>query len=106
MTVEERTLTDIIRHVQSRLKTGHFVNEASVSQGAVLPILDALEWPIFDAQTVCPEYTIEGRRVDFALCHQPGRPAVFIEVKQVGQSEGADRQLPHRLAVGATPDLE
>jgi hypothetical protein len=87
------TLVDVIKDIQTRLKTGQFINEASVSQGAVLPILNALGWPIFNSQIVCPEYTIEGRRVDFALCHQPRRPEVFIEVKQVGQDEGADRQL-------------
>ena len=93
MTTKEEALVNIVRDIQSRLKTGQFANEASVSQGAVLPILQALEWPIFDAQMVCPEYTLENRRVDFALCHQVRRPEVFIEVKQVGQSEGADRQL-------------
>ena len=93
MTTQDEVLVYIVREIQSRLKTGQFANEASVSQGAVLPILQALEWPIFDAQMVCPEYTLENRRVDFALCHQVRRPEFFIEVKQVGQSEGADRQL-------------
>ncbi|MCC7413296.1 MAG: hypothetical protein IT495_16900 [Gammaproteobacteria bacterium] len=40
-----------------------------------------------------PEYSLEGRRVDYALCHPPGKPIAFIEVKQIGQSEGAERQL-------------
>jgi hypothetical protein len=93
MTTKQEALVDVVQQIQSRLRAGYFVNEASVSQGAVLPILQALDWPVFDAQIVCPEYTVEGRRVDFALCHQPRRPAVFIEVKQVGRSEGADRQL-------------
>jgi predicted type IV restriction endonuclease len=93
MTTIEEALINIVRQVQARLKTGQFVNEAAVSQGAVLPILNALGWPVFDAQIVCPEYTVEGRRVDFALCHQVRRPEVFIEVKQVGRSDGADRQL-------------
>ena len=39
------------------------------------------------------EFTLENRRVDFALCHPRTKPAVFIEVKQPGKSEGADRQL-------------
>lgn len=39
------------------------------------------------------EYSLEGRRVDFALCHPAGKRLVFIEVKQVGQSAGAERQL-------------
>ena len=93
MTTIQDALIDIVRQVQTRLKAGQFVNEAAVSQGAVLPILNALGWPVSDTQKVCPEYTVEGRRVDFALCHQVRRPDVFIEVKQVGRSEGADRQL-------------
>ena len=60
MTEQDAALVSIVQQIQSRLKTGQFVNEAAVSQGAVLPMLQGLGWPIFDAQTVCPEYTIEG----------------------------------------------
>ena len=93
MTTTDETLVNIVQDIQSRLKTGQVANEASVTQGSVLPILQALGWSIFDARIVCPEYTVEGKRVDFALCHQPRRPDIFMEVKQVGKSEGADRQL-------------
>lgn len=80
-------------HIQENIRAGLFINEAAVSQGIVLRILQVLGWPIFDSRVVSPEYGVEGRRVDFALCHPPSKPLVFIEVKQVGQSEGADRQL-------------
>ena len=86
-------LIRVVEDVQYRLRAGQFTNEASVSQSAVLPILDALGWQIFDSQQVCPEYTLEGRRVDYALCHHTGKPDVFIEVKQIGKSDGADKQL-------------
>lgn len=82
-----------IVRIQNYLKTGHYRNEASVSQGIVLPILQALDWPIFDSRIVWPEFALEGRRVDFALCYPVDKPIVFIEVKQPGHSEGADRQL-------------
>lgn len=36
---------------------------------------------------------MSGRRVDYALCHPANKPVAFIEVKQVGQSDGAERQL-------------
>ena len=36
---------------------------------------------------------LSGKRVDFALCHPPGKPIVLIEVKDVGKSDGAERQL-------------
>jgi len=82
-----------IARVRSAIGSGQFVNEASVSTGIVLPILQELGWPVFDPQVVAPEYTVEGRRVDFALCHPRNKPAVFVEVKQPGASDGADRQL-------------
>jgi hypothetical protein len=53
----------------------------------------ALGWPTWDTQIVWPEYALEGRRVDFALCHPSAKPKVFIEFKQVGQSDGAEKQL-------------
>jgi hypothetical protein len=87
------TLREHILAIQDGIRSGRFVNEAAVSQGIVLRLLQALSWPTYDTQVVSPEYTIEGRRVDFALCHPRNKPTVFIEVKQLGQSEGADRQL-------------
>ena len=79
--------------IQAGLRGGHFPNEASVSQGIVLRVLNALGWPTYDTQVVSPEYALEGRRVDFSLSHPAGKPRVFVEVKQVGQSDGAERQL-------------
>jgi len=82
-----------IEEIRTGIKAGRFGNEAAVSQGIVLRLLHALSWPAYDTQIVCPEFSLEGRRVDFALCHPPSKPIAFIEVKQIGQSEGAERQL-------------
>lgn len=82
-----------IEEIRNGIKSGRFVSEAAVSQGIVLRILHALSWPAYDTQIVCPEYSLQGRRVDYALCHPPGKPIAFVEVKQIGQSEGAERQL-------------
>ncbi|BAM00926.1 MULTISPECIES: type I restriction endonuclease [Caldilinea] len=87
------SLEQHIEEIRAGIKAGRFTNEASVSQGIVLRLLHALSWPSYDTQVVCPEYSLEGRRVDYALCHPPGKPIAFIEVKQIGQSEGAERQL-------------
>lgn len=86
-------LSEHIADIQAGIRAGRFINEASVSQGIILRLLQALEWPTFDTQVVWPEYSVSGRRVDFALCHPKNKPIVFIEVKQVGQNEGAERQL-------------
>ncbi len=82
-----------IERIQGNLRRGRFANEAAVSQGIVLPTLQALGWPVFDTMVVAPEYALEGRRVDYALCEKPDRPKVFVEVKGVGQTDGGDRQL-------------
>jgi len=87
------SIANIIGNIQVALREGKFTSEAAVSQGIVLPILDKLGWPIFDTSIVTPEFSVEGRRVDFALCYPPNQPIVFIEVKKVGSSEGAERQL-------------
>lgn len=85
-------LKEHIKEIRDALLAGGFPNEAAVSNGVVMRLLQTLGWPVFDSRIVWPQYTVEGRRVDFALCHKD-KPAIFIEVKQVGQSEGADRQL-------------
>ena len=82
-----------IEKTKEELRRGVFTSEASVSQGIILPTLHELGWPVFNTGVVVPEFSLEGRRVDFALCHPSNRPSVFIEVKKVGFSDGADRQL-------------
>jgi hypothetical protein len=86
-------IVDYIRKIREGLREGRFTSEAAVSQGILLPTLHELGWPVFNTSIVVPEYTVEGRRVDYALCHPPNKPYVFIEVKKVGLSEGADKQL-------------
>ena len=87
------TLQEHIEEIRNDLRNEAFINEASVSQGIVLRLLHALGWSWYNTRVVIPEYSVEGRRVDFALCHRPSRPLVFIEVKRLGQIEGAERQL-------------
>ncbi|MHB1357251.1 MAG: type I restriction endonuclease [Anaerolineae bacterium] len=86
-------LAQHLERIRDDLLRGSFATEAAVSNGIVLPILDALGWPIYNPRIVIPEYTLENRRADFALCHPVGKPIVFIEVKNIGRTEGADRQL-------------
>jgi len=87
------TLEAEIEAIRDGLNAGRFSNEASVSQGIVLRLLHALGWPAYNTQVVWPEYSLSGRRVDYALCHPAGKPIAFVEVKQVGRSDGAERQL-------------
>jgi hypothetical protein len=87
------TINEQIEKIKEAIRQGRFTSEAAVSQGILLPFLNTLGWPVFDTSIVVPEYSLEGRRVDYGLCHPANRPAVFIEVKKIGFSEGADRQL-------------
>ena len=79
--------------IQENLKLGKYQSEAAVSQGIIQRILVSLSWPIYDTSVVIPEYSVGSKRVDFALCHPPNKPIIFIEIKQVGQSFGAEQQL-------------
>lgn len=87
------SLREHIERVRDRLRSGEFQSEAAISQGIVLPTLQELEWPVFNISVVTPEYSVGGGRVDYGLCHPENRPAVFVEVKQPGKADGADRQL-------------
>lgn len=87
-------LEDAIKDIGERLARSDFPNEASVSMGVVLRLLGVLDWPVHDPKVVYPEFPDgEGGRVDFALCHPSGQPRVFVEVKKLGRSDGAERQL-------------
>jgi hypothetical protein len=42
---------------------------------------------------VSPEFSVGAGRVDYALCHPPGKPIILVESKDVGSASGAERQL-------------
>ncbi len=87
------TLKEHIDDIRDRLEKGEFPNEAAVCDDIVRRLVHELGWPRFQSQIVYPQYPVEGGKVDFALCHPPSEPCVFIEVKQVGNIEGAEEQL-------------
>lgn len=87
------SLEDDIKNIRQSIRAGSFSNEASVSQGIVLRLLNGLGWDTYNPKVVSPEFSLNGRRVDFALCHPAGKPVAFVEVKKIGQSDGAERQL-------------
>lgn len=86
-------MRDDILDISAGIKAGRYVNEATVSQGVVQRLLNKLGWPVYDTEVVAPEYSLGTKRADYALCHPPREPVILVEVKQVGQSKGADRQL-------------
>ncbi len=88
-------LNTTLADIATRLRQNRFPNEQAISQGIVLRVLRELGWDTYDANVVWPEYqTAGGARADFALCHPPSKPRVFIEVKHLGKAEGAVEQAP------------
>ena len=87
------TLIEQINDIRNGLEHGHYANEIAVRSGIIDPLLKALGWPTSKTQIVFPEYTVERGKVDYALCHPPAMPRIFIEAKQVGKLDGAERQL-------------
>lgn len=87
------SLEEHILDIQSRLRNNEYPNEQSISQGIVLRLLTQLQWPVYDTQLIIPEYSVQGKRVDFALCVRKNKPIIFIEVKQPGKTIAADKQL-------------
>ncbi len=88
------TLTSTIEDLRQGIKARKFRSEAEISQGVVGQILTMLEWPFHDTQVVAPQFKIGTRKVDYALCHPPGRPSVFLEVKDLGKADGkGEKQL-------------
>lgn len=87
------TLKEHIDDIRNELEHRQFRNETAVRLGIIDPLLKELGWPTSKTQVVFPEYTVERGKVDYALCHPPATPRIFIEVKQVGKLDGAERQL-------------
>ena len=89
------TLKEHINDICESLEKGELPpNEAAVCDDIVRRLVHELGWPRFQSQIVYPQYPVEGGKVDFALCHPPSEPCVFIEVKKVGHIDAnAEDQL-------------
>ena len=83
----------LIGQIRQNLRAFAYPNEASISHGIVMPVLQALGWNTADPSQLVPEYTLERQRVDFALLGAGRKPTVFIEVKGQGLAAQGDRQL-------------
>ena len=87
-------LVSALEDLAKGIAVGSFRSEAEISQGVVKRVLHELEWPVFNVQVVTPEFKIGSRKVDYALCHPPGKPSVLLEVKDLGKADSkGQRQL-------------
>jgi hypothetical protein len=76
-------LFELISKIQIEKRLEGF-DEAATKQAVVLRILNCLQWDSYNIDEVLPEYTVEGKRVDFSLRHGNFNK-VFIEVKRIGK---------------------
>lgn len=89
----DETLGVAIAEIRPGLERGDYPDEAVVSQGIVMRVLAALNWPVFDPKVVRREHPIKNRKVDYALFGRLGTPAVLLEVKRVGRAARGEEQL-------------
>ena len=83
-------LKELVDDIRRRLEKEEFTSEADVCDNIVRRLLhEALGWPRYERKVVIREHPVEGGKVDFALCYPESTPRVFIEVKKVGNIEGA-----------------
>jgi hypothetical protein len=86
-------LVATIESIADRIRKNSYRNETDVREAIVNRIPHELGWDIYDPSTVQREYTVEKRRVDYALFTSSSAPAVFLEVKALNSGETGDRQL-------------
>jgi len=79
----EEKLLELIKKIQSDRRLVSF-DEAATKQAVILRILSCLGWNTFNIDEVHPEYSVGGKKVDYALRHNSYNK-VFIEVKRVGE---------------------
>ncbi len=73
-------LSQFINELKSDRKISEY-SEDKVKQGVILHALQLLGWNPFDVDEVIPEYSVESRRVDYALRAKRAN-RFFIEVKK------------------------
>lgn len=74
-------MLDLIDRIYKHKKMSIF-NEEQTKHTLVLPILNKLNWDIFNPTEVIPEYEIHSGKVDYALIND-GERKCFIECKRV-----------------------
>ena len=76
-------MKSIISEIRSNDQIYGF-DESTTKQVVILRLLDAVGWEIFNEKEVTPEYSMAGKRVDYALRLQDANK-VFVEVKKISE---------------------
>lgn len=86
-------MISLLTRIAGHLRGGRYVNEASVREGIVVPILRELGWNPSDPDHLKPEHHSDAGFADYVLFGRGRNVAVVIEVKAVGRALLGDRQL-------------
>ena len=76
-------LLAFVKEVQKNRQL-NFLSEEATKQAVILRMLASLGWDQFNPDEIVPEYSVSGKRVDYALRYNNSNK-VFIEVKKVGE---------------------
>jgi hypothetical protein len=75
-------LESTVADITARLRQGKISKRAGDLPRPCTSCPSGAGWDTWDTNVVWPEYQTGEGRADFALCHTPSKPSVFIEVKR------------------------
>ena len=94
-------LADMLADIKAKLQNGDYKNEEHIRLSLVARVLQNLGWDIWNPKEVNTEFIVvpneDKTRVDVALFLRPFAPAVFIEIKDVGQIQGRLAHIERQL---------
>ena len=94
-------MNELLADIKAKLQNGDYKNEEHIRLSLVARILQNLGWDIWNPKEVNTEFIVvpneDKTRVDVALFLTPFAPAVFIEIKGVGQIQGRLQDIERQL---------
>ena len=94
-------MKELLADIKSRLLSGEYRNEEHIRLSLVARVLQSLGWNIWNPREVNTEFIVvpneDTTRVDVALFLNQFAPAVFIEIKCVGQIQGRLADIERQL---------
>ncbi|HZL13408.1 MAG TPA: type I restriction endonuclease [Verrucomicrobiae bacterium] len=94
-------MNELLADIKVKLQNGDYKNEEHIRLSLVARVLQNLGWDIWNPKEVNTEFFVDPKedktRVDIALFLRPVAPAVFIEIKDVGQIQGRLAHIERQL---------
>jgi len=94
-------MNELLADIKTKLHSGDYKNEEHIRLSLVARVLQNLGWDIWNPKEVNTEFIVvpneDKTRVDVALFLTPFAPAVFIEIKGVGQIQGRLQDIERQL---------